>query len=253
MAFRRYTKVSKKTTKKRAKRTTRVGKAVKQYVKRALGREVERKVISSYAVNQPIMTAIATTPTTLSLVPSPIQGIGKSQRIGNEILVKKATISGYVNLLPYNNTTNTLVAPVMVKMWLFSSKQINTNNVSLTGIANNFFDVINSAIGFQGNMLDLLLTLNKDAYTIHATKQFKLGLTNNPSNVTVGSDNSSFSQKFSFSYGKHLGKLKYDDTSTIATNKNLFLAFQAVYPDGSTAAISVAEHHWVTRIEYTDA
>lgn len=254
MAFKRSTRVSKRPYKKRAaKRTTRVGKAVKQYVKRALGREIETKSWISYGVNQPITTATATTPTFLSLLQNSPQGVTKSQRIGNEVIVKKAVITGYVNLLPYNNTTNTLVAPVMVKMWLCSNRQINTTTLSSTGISTNFFDIVSSSIGFQGNMLDMLLTPNKDVWKIHATKQFQLGLTNNPSNPTVGSDNSKFSQKFSFSYAKHLGKLKWDDTAAHPTNKNLFLVFQPVYPDGSTAAISVAEYHYNVRIDYHDA
>lgn len=255
MAFKPSTKVSKRPYKKRAaKRTAGVGKAVKQYVKRALGKEIEMKNWINYGVNQAINTAIATTPTYVNLTPTPPQGITKSTRIGNEVIVKRAVISGYVNLLPYNNTTNLLVAPVMVKMWLCSARQLNTNNLALTGIANNFFDVVSSSVGFQGNMLDMLLTPNKEVWKIHATKQFQLGLTNNPSNPTVGSDNSKFSHKFSFSFAKHLGKLKWDDsTSNIVTNRNLFLVFQPVYPDGSTAAISVAEYHHNTRIDYHDA
>lgn len=251
MAPKRSTKVSKKPYKKRAsKRTKGVGLAVKQYVKRAISKEIENKVWLDYGINQTITTAAGTTPTSAILVPRIAQGLGKSQRTGNEIRVKKALLSGYVNLLPYSATLNPQVAPVIIKMWIVRCKQVNNILLANTTISTTFFDVVNGSLGFQGNMLDTLLSINRESWQIIATKQFELGLTTNTNGVA---DNSRFTKKFNFSLAKHLGVIKFDDTGTTPTNRNMFLVFQAVYPDGSALALQSAEYHWHYRVEYEDA
>lgn len=251
MANKPYKRMAKKTYKKRgAKRTRGVGIAVKQYVKRALSKDLENKLWIDYGINQSIATATQTTPTNAILVPRIAQGVQKSQRIGCEIKVKKAALTVFVNLLPYNATTNPLVAPVYVKMWIVQSRQINTIQLTNTTISTTFFDVVNSFSGFSGNMLDLLFNVNSESWKVIATKQIELGLT---TNTNGPADNSRFTKKFSFQLAKHLGTVKFDDAGTTPTNKNMFLVFQAVYPDGSSTAIQAAEYHWHYKVEYEDA
>lgn len=245
----KFTYKKKPLTKKRITKP-KVSIATKLYVKRAISREVENKVWLDYGVNQSITTANATVPTNALLVPRIGQGLGKSQRTGNEIKVKYAKLTGYVNLLPYNIVTNPQVAPVIIKMWVIRSKILNGIVLANTTIATTFFDIVNSSAGFQANMLDTLLSVNKEAWQVIATKQFELGLTINTNGVA---DNSSFSRYFSFELSKHLGVIKYDDASLTPTNKNLYIIFQAVYPDGSTNAFVSSEYHWHYRIEYEDA
>lgn len=257
MANKPVKKMAKKPYKKRAaKRTARVGVAVKQYVKRALAREVENKEYYIYGNNVGIGSNPLVDPIASRLVPLVTQGIGKSQRIGTEIIVKSAMIKGYVNLRDYNSLTNPYVAPMYVKMWLVSSKETNSGILADTQISTTFFDINNSNLGFQGNMLDMLFRINKERWVLHATKTVKLGFANvQPAAATGISDNSPFSAPFQFNFGKLLGKLKYEDSGTTPTNKNMWLVYSCARADGTSGNSSsdFAEIHYVQSYVYTDA
>lgn len=243
--------VKKPLSKKRTyKKKPTVSMATKMYVKKAISKEIENKSWIDYAINQSISSVQGQTPNYIVLVPRLAQGVQKSQRVGNEIRIKKAYIKGYVNLLPYSATLNPRVAPVIVRLWVCSSKLVNTILLANTNIATTFFDAVNASVGFQGNMLDMLFTPNYEAWKVHATKSFELGLT---TTTTGSADNSSFTRKFAFDVTKHLGIIKFDDATTTPTNRNLFLVFQAVYPDGTADAVQVAEFHYQYRIDYEDA
>lgn len=247
------TSILKKRTykKKRSIAKSRVSLATKMYVKKAISINAENKYYIDYGINIPITTVFGTTPTALVLVPRINQGVQKSQRVGNEIKVKRAVVQGYVNLLPYNATTNTKPAPVMIKMWVVSNKQINGIILSATNIGTQFFDVVNGATGLQGNMLDLLFTVNPESWRVHKSKQFELGYTSG-SVTGAAYDNSKFNHKFSFDVTKHLNTIKYDDTAVAPTNKNLYLIMQSVYPDGTSDSVVSAEYHFVYKVEYED-
>jgi len=256
MAPRKNNKMGKKPYKKRAtKRTARVGDAVKQYVKRALAKEIENKEIYTYGANIGIGANPGLVPVVSRLSPSISQGLGKSDRIGAEVIVKSATIKGYVNLKPYDGATNPYVAPMYVKMWLVSCKETNSGSIADTALASTFFDVNNANLGIQGNMLDMLFRINKERWTLHATKTLKLGFANVPGLATGISDNSPFSAPFQFNFGKHLGRLKFEDGATIPTNKNCWIVFTAAKADGSAGSSTAdfAEFHFVTSWNFTDA
>jgi len=232
--------------------------AITKIVKSVLSRQAENKIWIDYGVNQPISTAVSAVMTNRNLLPTLSNGTGVSTRIGNEVKVKSAYIRGHVNLLPYNASTNPLAPPLYVRMWVVSSRQINTTNLSATSIASNFFEIGAGSAGPQGNMLDIDFSPNKDAWIIHATKTVKIGAgyTAMGTVVTTGAyfDNSPMSVPFYFNYGKKLSTLKYDETITSPTNKNMFLVFQAVAADGSSGLTTYnqAEFHYTTRVEYED-
>jgi len=235
-----------------------VSAAVKTYVKKALHAAAENKVWISYAANQTITTASASNPTALGLCPQPAQGTSQFQRVGAKIKVVKAFIRGHVNLIPFSATTNPEVGPLYVKMWLCKNKTANVGAISGTNCSTNFFDSATGTTGFQGNMLDLELTNNKDDWIIFKTKTFELNTTS-VSPVGGGlnastNDNSRMTMPFYFSYGRHLRKqLNYNGTgSENPTNANMFLIFQVVYANGSSTAIQSAEYHFNTRVEYED-
>ena len=237
-----------------------VAPSVKTYVNRVIARNTENKVHIIYGSNVSITTAAGgTVPTSVNCLPVLGTGVGSFQRIGDEIKIKKAAIKGYINLLPYAAITNPLSTPIYVKMWLCSSKIVNTSSLSSTDIGTQFFDTGSIAAGFQGNMLDMTLSNNLNNWKIHAQRTVQLGATSVSSTGQVGSggyfDNSKMSVPFYFNWAKYMkSKLKYNDSATnVITNKNLFLAFQAVNADGSSSAINVAEFHYSQRIEYEDA
>lgn len=250
-----------KATRRPAKRVPRkrggARKSIAKIVKSIISRQAENKSWFDYGSNESIVTAALTTFSSKNLIPQLAQGTGKSGRVGNEIRIKSGFIRGHVNIKPYNATSNPNPCPVYVKMWIISCKDINTHVLSNTNIANDFFDIVNSSTGPQASMIDMDFTVNKDAWTVYATKTVRLGSTYSfsPSPVSTGSyfDNSPMSVPFSFNFGKNLKTIKYDDNVTTPTNRNMFIIFQCVTAEGGTNGGYVsAEYHYTTRVDYED-
>lgn len=233
-------------------------KSITKIVKSVISRQAENKVWADYGANLAIQSASATVPQARNLLPLLSPGTTITSRIGNEVRVKSGYIRGHVNLLPYNATTNFTPLPCYVKMWLCSSRQINTQSISATSIATTFFEAGAASTGFQGNMLDIDFSPNKDVWKVYATKTVKLGagyVTTSGSPVLGTSyfDNSPMSVPFQFNFGKKVGNLKFDEAITNATNKNMFLVFQVVPADGQSGSLNnMAEFHYTTRVEYED-
>jgi len=231
--------------------------AITKIVKSVLSRQAENKVHADYGVNQTITSCSGTVPTSRNLCPQLSQGISSTGRIGNEVRVKSGYIRGHVNILPYNVSTNQLAQPTYVKMWIVSGRVLNTSALSGTNIATTFFDIGGGFAGFQGNMLDIDFSVNKDAWIVHATKTVKIGVGSATSAGVAQAnsyyDNSPMSAPFYFNFGKKLGVLKYDETTTTCTNKNLFIIFQCCSADGAAAGGQImAEFHYTARVEYED-
>jgi len=93
----------------------------------------ETKLISYTAINESITTANnIVVPYYIPLAPPISQGSGQNNRVGNSIMVTSGHVEGYVNLLPYNATTNTLTT--------------TTFNGALTGNATTATDATNISI-----------------------------------------------------------------------------------------------------------
>lgn len=250
-------KSAKRVYKKKSVGKKHVSLAIKKYVKRTIHSNLEKKISTFYGANLSINSQTAQN-NFQSIVPQLSQGTNDSQRIGNQVNITKGMIHGYVNILPYNATSNTLSTAVMVKIWICKYKKTNQASFATAYNTNtDFFDVGSTNIGFQSNMLDMVLTCNKDDWIWYNTKTFKIGASNATASGQVGSggyyDNSPMTHAFSFNFGKHLKKLHFNDTDVIPTNTNLFIVFQAVYADGSSSALNPAEYHFVSRVEYEDA
>lgn len=230
-------------------------KSIVKIVKSVISRQAENKVWADYGLNQTITSAAGTVPISKNLVPVLNQTTSSGGRVGNEIRVKNGYIRGHVNLLPYNASTNSLALPCYVKMWIVSGRVLNTINLSSTNISTTYFDSGAGFVGFQGNMLDIDFSVNKDAWIVHYTKTVKLGVgsTSTPTAAASYFDNSPMSAPFSFNFGKKLGNIKYDESTTSATNKNMFIVFQVVDAAGGSAGGQImAEFHYTTRVEYED-
>jgi hypothetical protein len=248
----------KRNYKRKGARRAKLGKAIKSFVKAAIHRNAENKVWVNYAANISLATASPSTVLpSISLLPTPVQGTGHGQRIGNEVRIVKNYIKGYINLLPYNAITNFLSAPIMVKMWIASYKLANNPNTAATATFSSFFEINNSSAPPQGTMLDMVLTTNKEVWTVHKTKTFEIGASSFSSTGPVGSgayfDNSKMTLPYYFNLTKYTKSLKFDDGTTLQTNKNLFILFQCVNADGTAATGPVAETHFCHRCEYEDS
>lgn len=246
---------------KRAKPKTRAKKGKKmtfaKRVKAVVSSIAEHKSYAIYGANQQIGTASASVPGSIYLLPVIAQGVTESTRIGNEIKVASGRVNGYVNILPYNASTNTLSTAVMVKIWLVSYKTLNSSTFSATNVASDWFETNSSTVGMQGNMLDMVFPVNPDSWTVHSSKTFKIGASSATATGQVGTggyyDNSPMNVPFHFNWGKYVkSKLIYNDNTTVCTNKNMWLVFQTVYADGSSSSVYPCEMHFHSHCTFTD-
>lgn len=252
---------NKRSYRPRVSKKGKVSKPIKSYVQRAISRRQESKETTSFGLNQAILTVAASTPTALSLLPTPSQGTGDSDRIGSEIEVKKLVVTGFVNMTAYDATNNpTAPAPLLVKMWVVSAKNINTNTFSNTLASTSFFQTSNSSTGFQATIRDQILPVNPDLFTVHRVKTFKIGFGSTSAyapatGTSAYFDNSPMIKSFTFDCSKYLSKLKYDEGQTWPTNKNMFLVTTVTRADGtvSSATLNPAEYHWRVQCIYKDA
>lgn len=254
---RKPVKGKKRVARKGAKRV--VSRAVKTYVKRILHKNIENKIVIEGNSNIPVITASAGTPPFyLNLCPSIAQGAAGNGRIGNEVRVVKAWTKGYINLLPYNVSSNPC-QPVRVRMFLVSSK--SQNAAAISGVPPSHSDFFQSGAGqnapFVGNMLDMVRTVNTDNWVLHAQRNLELGFTSASGTGYYATnsipDNSKFTLPFYFNFAKILNKIKFDDGGNYATNKNLYLFIQAVDAAGTYLTQQSCEIHFNTRWEYEDA
>lgn len=148
-----YAKRSRRAAKRPSKRVPRKRsggrKAIVKIVKSVLSRQAENKIWADYGVNQSIVCTASSTPTFENLLPLLSQGTSTTGRIGNEVRIKTGYIRGHVNLLPYNISSNNLPIPCYVKMWVCSSRTINTQNLAATSISTDFSSLVDPILGFK--------------------------------------------------------------------------------------------------------
>lgn len=244
------------------RRTKRVPKTFKRYVKREIGRRIENKEYISYGANQSVKSAgSGVSPVVFGLIPSMSNGTNDSTLIGNELKPKYGVLRGHVNLLPYNATTNPNPGPVYVKIWILKSLllqgQLNAPSTQLDFTS--FFKINNSAVSFQGNMMDLELPVNQEYWRVLSTKTMRLGATSYSATGPVSSgtyfDNSVMSRRFVFNWGRYCRKiLKYADNGGTCTNNNVYFVLQVVGADGQTTTnYYPVEYHYVNHFKYEDA
>lgn len=238
---------------------SKIPKGLKSYINKTVQSLAEKKLNVAAAIIT-LTTAITTTPVGLNLVPRVDQGAAQNQRIGNDIRVKTAVIRGNITCNPYNATKNPVVGPIIVKLWLCRYKSANTSSLLQTNIDTSFFETGSGAQGFTGNITDLTLFPNNDSWEILESKEYKLGAGSVSATFTAATyafDNSPVTAHFQMDVAKYLrGVTSYlDNSSTVATNKNLFLVFQPVYawPYAATAASELAQCSYAYRCEYTDS
>lgn len=242
---RRYARKSRKTTRKPT-----VSLAVKKYVKRTIHTQNENKTQQYIGLNQSISPL---TGYSLNILPQLSQSTSQVGRIGNEVNVTRGVIRGLVNLLPYNSVSNPLCMQ-RVRIMVLSMKDDNSGTLSTTGI----WQYGNSALDLQANLGDTMYCINKDKFVKYYDKTFALGspsqssLTNNLAGQHFSNDK--FQIPFYFDYSKHLkSKLKFNDSTSVCTNRNMFLWITSVNADGSATAVTPAEAHVFLDLQFEDA
>lgn len=275
MVFKRYRKrgaLRKAKGRKvyRKKSAVKTSRAFRLKVKRIIHNMAENKtwtnVVQNLSLTPAITGSLSTTsqnPWNYNLLPQLSQGTGSTGRIGNQVRVVKNVIRGFVNIRPYDATINTMNCPYQVKIYVFSIKTY-TNFLGDMVYSNwaQFFRINNADTGFYGTMLDMIMPVNDEIFTLHTTRTFQLSsapflVGNGTSNQGYSSPSGRWSVPFSIDVTKYARILKYDDnTSARVTNKSLIIAAQVVKQDGSTnpylVANDLAEIHFMHDVRYED-
>lgn len=263
MKYSKKSAVKKRPIRRRrgAKKVGKTSRAFAAKVKKIVHRMAENKTITQDASNESITPCdgVTAVPYFINLLPSVGQGVTQGTRVGDQIRIVKNHIKGYINLLPYNVTTNPYVCPIIVKMWIVSWKYANPafTQPALVDFST-FFQRGSATSNFIGNPLDMVRDVNTDVWTVHKTKSFELssgGSFNVATPVSYQNPSGVWSHKYSFQVGKFVKLLKYNDNSPLTpTNKNLYLVIQTVRADGTAVAAGnvYCENHWQNTMYFED-
>lgn len=182
-----------------------------------------------------------------------VQGVGQQQRVGNQVSPVKIIFRGIMAPNPYNATSNPAPNPVMIRMYILSTKR-NVAGQSIADIYNicnnTLFANGNSSLGMLGTLYDIVTPINNDVVTCHFMKTFKLGYAGY-TGVTGGADvgqtkasnDYKLNHRFSLNLTKYFTKVwKFNDNAGATTSRQVFAVFQPINFNGSipTAATTPA-------------
>lgn len=209
--------------------------------RREIKKMAEKKVVQDYQAAQTINTCVGTTnlffrdmmPTVAGTGMS--QGTGSAQRIGNKIRVVFGSLKCYVSLKSWVIDTNPQVSdgPILLKFWLVSFRQKNAVGGAVAADFNDFFQLNNAAVEFQGDVLDMELPVNQDKFKVHATRRLYLCANSaNPGNAELF-NGGTWGKSFRMSLKPATGVCMYNDQEDASAifNKNLWLVGTAVSGD----------------------
>lgn len=264
MPFKRtYRKKSKKSTYRRKASST----ALITTIKRVVNHTRELKTFqwgyqhlplysystgSNFAANNVIPLIPTSTSTPL------IQGIGNSDRIGNEIRIKKATLKLTLYPTNYDATLNPQPEPFDVRLIILHAKNNPTNLI----VSSTFFDQNNSTSSPQDDLQDQLSNINKDVYVVNRDKHYKIGSAiNSASGVNqawqhFANNDYKRNQMITLDVTNALPKsIVWDDTDTTPTSfqPNAVILISKANGVGLSADIEPIKYFMEMTIQYYDA
>lgn len=218
----------------------------------------EERLYITYGANQSLVTSVSAIPAYINLCPSIANGGGQPGRIGNRINMTGGKLRLSMNLLPYNATTNPNAPPIYLRCLVVSSKSANTSNLGSTSVGSDLFMSTGTVVGPQNNVLDIVLPINRESWTVYHDSVRKLGVAGagatGPASSTSWIDESSMSAFLDLGLPA-LGECTYNATSSNdCRNKNLFFIMLNAPVDGFTGSgtYTTAEYHFGLEVDYTD-
>lgn len=262
-------------------------KTIKSIVKNEIARNVENKITPVNQISGSILTIEADASGNGSLqylVNSPvqtgflniIQGTSQSQRIGNQIKLKRWVVKGTVYFDLANGQLGDPIVSVPFKqnqgyVNLYFGRLLNMDNQINTGLTD-LFQNGNDALSPSGLIVDRLYTINKDVYKIYWHKQYKIGISSptnpGPTAGVLNNNDYMLNEEFGFDICKLCTKnkvIKYDDDNAqpndallnsltlfaTYTNPNADINLSSLTP--STTFYSPVRLEALTYAEYEDA
>lgn len=228
---------------KYVKKSAGVTTAVKAYVKRALGRNIENKKDWNSGANITVSNVIAAQPYFQALNWQTAQQISGSYsnqgtRVGNQLTVKRAILKGSLNMKPYDLTNNPLIKDQLVSVVVFKLRQYaNGINPTQTTYFSKMFQQGNTTAGILNTPLDHITPFNQDVAMIKAVRRFKMGFSSQatftqPSQQANNDFN--YQKYFTIDLTRFYKKIqRFNDGTSDATNDNLFFMILTAPADNS--------------------
>lgn len=262
MAFRRRRRASKKNKSKRVVVKRAIVKAERQVfnqrVKRVVTSMAEKKIqvwqsttFSALALRTGSASFLGNMQplTPYSGYYSISQGSAVSEREGNAIRVTSAILRMNIIPNPYNVTTNPNPTPCMVRIWFLTYKPQSTvppPSASVYGASATFLDNGATNSGLTGTFSDLQYPVNKDVFTVHGYRTFKVapsiyeGTGAQPTYGNFGNNDFKLCQLFTVNVTKYFPKIiRWDDTVADPTSKNVSMLVQPIFCTGVAPGASV--------------
>lgn len=252
-------------TKKRTMKPRGVSMAVAKYVKKAIHRNIENKVINekhelnfaAYFANTDL--AVQTISPSVTALPI-LQGTGQAERIGNTIKTRKLLLKYVLYPLPYQATVTDQPQPQEVIIWIGYLKNNRLKKPDALDFVE-FFQNGNSVSPPYSNLWDISLPVNTDLFHICKTIRHKLGHAIYTDYIGIKPmsyfSNNDFKLNVSRSVDctAYLNKtLKYVDGNT-DPDTGLYMWMTAVNSDGTISTFNVATvgMFYTLKYEYEDA
>lgn len=269
MAYKRKRSFKKKTYKRKsyAKKAKRVP-AIKRMVRREIARNVENKYANTVNTGHNNVPSNAATAASLVVPITPaatgltiFQGTTQGTRIGNSIKIKKLTIKGTIQPLPYNAATNTFPQPLEVMMFIFYDKQ-NPTVTPDPFAPNDFYQFGGTSADFRNDLVDCWADINTDRWRVVYRRNFKVGYSAyNGTGINAGEQgysNNDFklNQNFTVDCTKWAVKrVKFNDNNADPTTRGLWCMWVPINANGlAIPATEIASRvQFSVDMQYEDA
>lgn len=168
------------------------------------------------------------------------QGSTQGARTGNKIRTIKATLKMIFSPLEYDVTVNPNPTPQMVKIWFVRCKN-QTNTGALSNLSS-FFQAGAGVLPFQGNLQDMVGTVNSDQFTLLGSRVVKIG--NATVTGTGGNANNQYSANNDYKLNAFLNldvtkymlkQYDFNDASTVTSQPFTVMIIEAVKGNGNAA------------------
>jgi len=191
------------------------------------------------------------------------QGTGQADRIGDKITVSNVMLRMVFTPKPYNGSTNLTPKPQLIKLFLVNAKSINTINTRPNQAnMNTFFQEGNSYASPAGDLFDMIEEVNRDAWSLYATKTIKLGYGSyngtgfDSSHQYFENNDYKLNHIIKWDITKYIPQtMQWNDASANPASRGLFLVILCANADGSapasTSIVPVNMNYDIT-IKYKD-
>lgn len=265
MPYKRYNK--KRPFYKKRRTAKRVSKSVKKYVKSAIRRSSENKIVNwrysglLSAFNAPFSYWLTSnffelTPNSISL--SIPQGTGQGNRISNSINTRKVMLKYILWPTQYDGILNPFPRPVDIRVVIGSYKPDLVDGPLYTSF-NNYFQQGNSSTGPLGNLLDMVSDINKNQFQIYSDKVVKLGYSAATGLGSVAVTQYFANNDYKMNIIRKMNITKYvaktfgfnDSTNDPSSGRALFIWFMYVNADTTTTNADYKQANIAIDVDFT--